>query len=154
MYCLCFFDSVIIPHCRAHTSVPAKDTVFFAPFSNLTGVEEELVKLEALAYIELWIQPGFTALADFLQMEYLPNTRASIAASSLGPGFYEVVTLLGFILQLLLARLVWSSTPAPTSPRSRSTPWVSRRWPGSRRRWCSLSARWGDNIFIWFILSF
>lgn len=105
----------VVEQCLGHTTVPPKETVFYAPFSNLTGVEGELVRIllpflflisllhvlpspaipcpqvriEALAYIELWIQPGFAALAKFLEEEYLPATRPSIAASSLGGGFYQ-----------------------------------------------------------------
>jgi uncharacterized protein (DUF885 family) len=80
----------VLEQCRSHTSVKPRDTVFYEPFANLTGVEEELVKVEALAAIKLRIQPGFTALTEFLEEEYLPATRTSIAASSIEPGFYQV----------------------------------------------------------------
>ena len=62
----------------------------FIPLLLLQLLLSLLLQVEALTYIELWIQPGFLALAEFLEARYLPNTRDSIAADSLTEGFYQV----------------------------------------------------------------
>lgn len=118
----------VVDQCRAHTNIHPADTVFFTPFANLTGVYEKEVRMEALACIELWVQPGFATLAKFLEEEYLPATRSAIAASTLGKGFYQVA------VQPPSRRLASPSTPAPTSRQRRSMRWASRRWRGSRRK--------------------
>ena len=47
---------------------------------NLVGTseEQELLQSEALLAIEFVIQPGFQNLINFLESEYLPETRPGI----------------------------------------------------------------------------
>ena len=91
-----------------HTSPTAEETVFFEPFVDLDlalGEEGRLVQAEAKAAIQMVsycvdlvkqssqrtqsvilmclflikvIQPSFRAFAEFLQLEYLPNTRLAL----------------------------------------------------------------------------
>ena len=91
-----------------HTSPTAEETVFFEPFVDLDlalGEDGRLVQAEAKAAIQMVsycmdlvkqssqriksviliylflikvIQPSFRAFAEFLQSEYLPNTRLSL----------------------------------------------------------------------------
>lgn len=80
--------------CRAHL-VDARETVFYEPFKNLTGLSADQatnLQVAALGAIESSVQPGFQLLADFLGSEYASATRPNIAATSLpgiGPEFYK-----------------------------------------------------------------
>jgi len=82
----------VLEQVAGHTSPTAEETVFFEPFLDLDlalGEDGRLVQAEAKAAIQMVIQPSFRAFAEFLQLEYLPNTRPEIAASSIGSGYYE-----------------------------------------------------------------
>merc|ERR1719495_1763507 len=82
----------VLEQVAGHTSPTAEETVFFEPFVDLDlalGEDGRLVQAEAKAAIQMVIQPSFRAFAEFLQLEYLPNTRPEIAASSIGSGYYE-----------------------------------------------------------------
>ena len=98
----------IIIKVAGHTSPTAEETVFFEPFVDLDlalGEEGRLVQAEAKAAIQMVsycvdlvkqssqrtqsvilmylflmkvIQPSFRAFAEFLQLEYLPNTRLAL----------------------------------------------------------------------------
>ena len=39
----------VVEQCLGHTTVPPRETVFYAPFVNLTGVEGELVGILLLS---------------------------------------------------------------------------------------------------------
>jgi len=82
----------VLEQVSAHTSPAPEETIFFEPFAELEltmGEEGRTVKAEAHAAIQMVVQPSFRAFAEFLKLNYIPNTRTEIAASSVGSGFYE-----------------------------------------------------------------
>ncbi|WP_297892736.1 DUF885 family protein [Shewanella sp.] len=75
--------------------VPVENSSYFKPFtqypSHFTAAQKAQLTQEGRALVEKTVLPVYQNVYDFMTQEYMPNTRESIAASSLpaGKAFYE-----------------------------------------------------------------
>merc|ERR1719312_317290 len=85
----------VIEQCKAHLNNVIEETVFYEPFKNLSMFNEssqDQLRAGAIEAIASVIQPSFQNLLNFLEDEYIPKSRSSLAVSSLpgnGQEFYK-----------------------------------------------------------------
>lgn len=87
--------SGVVNSFRAHATAPIQQSVFFQPFANFPAAAPEAAHAHLRAAgqqaIERSVQPGYAALADFFEKEYLPQIPADQATPRLpdAPGYYN-----------------------------------------------------------------
>ena len=81
-----------------HFNSPANETVFYTTFKTtlnknqeISDAEKSKLLSEAELAIKEYVQPGMKAIKDYLEQEYLKNTRNDIGISTLKGGmeFYR-----------------------------------------------------------------
>lgn len=74
----------VVESFRAHADCPAAESVFYQPLAEFPASvgEPERVRLRAAAEAAIRdsVQPGYRALADFLEQEYLPQIPEGLAS--------------------------------------------------------------------------
>ena len=73
----------------AVTSATPEESLFYTPFKEMPGIapqKQAALRTQAVATIREVVQPAYVKLLDFMRTEYLPGTRATLAAEALPDG--------------------------------------------------------------------
>jgi uncharacterized protein (DUF885 family) len=78
----------------AVTDATAQESLFYTPFKDMPGIsaaEQAALRAEAVTTIRDVVQPVYVELLKFMQTEYLPGCRTTLAAKDLpdGANFYR-----------------------------------------------------------------
>lgn len=71
------------------TAVTPEDSLFYTPFKDMPGVsgaDQTRLRAEAIKAIRDKVQPAYVELLKFMRTEYVPGTRATLAAEDLPNG--------------------------------------------------------------------